>query len=469
MSAHINHLCQERYPIKYITAKQALTPEGWEENLQIGIGPDGTIAYVGPVKTENAQSIPLLLPSPSNLHSHSFQRAMAGLTEMRGPDPKDSFWTWRRLMYRFLDQFNPDHVETIAALVFMEMLEAGYSSVGEFHYLHHAPGGMAYAERPELCQRIVSAAETTGIGLTLLPVLYQQGGCDGRPLEGGQRRFENSVEQFAELFAGASRSIEASHADYVIGVAPHSLRAVSKEGLNAATDLCQNGPVHMHLAEQISEVEEVEAHLGARPVEWLLDKYNINERWCLVHCTQMNMEETVRLAESGAVAGLCPITESSLGDGIFNATTYLGAGGTFGVGSDSNVHVSLFDELETLEYSQRLRDHSRAALASGDRSTGRVLFGESLKGGAQALARNSGAIKTGMLADLMGIETDNQWLCGRAGDTFLDSLIFGGHARSCISNVWSAGRHVVKDGHHVERAGIINKYKNTIAELGSDI
>jgi len=454
--------------MKYITAKQALTPNGWRSDLQIGIGPDGKINYLGPEKSKTSHEISLILPAPVNLHSHTFQRAMAGLTEARGPDPKDSFWTWRNLLYRFLDRLGPDQVEAIATLAFMEMVEAGYCGVAEFHYLHHAPNGRPYSNLSELCQRIITAANTIGIGLTLLPVLYQYGGCDRRPLQGGQRRFGCDIDQFSRLVEGAKSELSASPADFGFGIAPHSLRAVDNEGLHAATNLCPTGPIHIHLAEQKAEVEEVRAHLHARPAEWLLDNHKVDENWCLIHCTQMNSAETLKVAKSNAVVGLCPITESNLGDGIFNGTKYLDAGGTIGVGSDSNIHISLFEELKTLEYSQRLRDRSRAALANENRSTGRVLFEEVLIGGARAANRNSGAIEIGMFADLIGIDTDNQWLCNRQGDGVLDSLIFNGHGQSCITDVWSAGRHVVKKGHHRQRNAIIQNFKQTIAELGND-
>jgi formimidoylglutamate deiminase len=452
--------------MKYVIAKQGLTENGWVQDIQIGVGPSGRIESLGPVNSGEGTQVDIALPAPANVHSHAFQRAMAGLTEARGPDPKDSFWTWRRLMYRFLDQLNPDQIEAIAALVFMEMLEAGYAAVAEFHYLHHAVGGTPYANLAELSERIVSAAETTGIGLTLLPVLYQFGGCDRRGLKGGQLRFSNDPERFARLHEGASAAITASRDDYRIGVAPHSLRAVDTEGLNAAIAMCPDGPIHMHLAEQVAEVEEVEAAMGARPTEWLLGEHDVDQRWCLIHCTQMTEAETLGLARSGAVAGLCPITESNLGDGIFNGTDYLGAGGKVGFGSDSNVHISLFDELRTLEYSQRLRDRSRAALATQAHSTGRVLISQGAAGGAQAIGRPSGVLAEGMLADIVGIDADNQWLCNRQGDFALDTLIFGGHGQGCITDVWSAGRHVVKAGRHCDRKRIIQSYKSAIGELG---
>lgn len=455
--------------MQVIHAKQALTPQGWQSDLEITIDANGRIVEVGEQRQSPTDRVALLLPAPLNLHSHAFQRAMAGLTEARGPDPSDSFWSWRRLMYKFLDQLSPDHVEAIAALVFMEMLEAGYGAVAEFHYLHHDVGGVPYSNLAEMSERIAAAAVQAGIGLTLLPVHYQFGGCDLRALNGGQRRFGNDPERFLRLHQGAVAAATAGPADFTAGMAPHSLRAVDPDGLAAILEQATSGPIHMHLAEQVAEVEEVLAHFRARPTEWLLANHKVDARWCLIHCTQMTQAETIALAGTGAVAGLCPLTESNLGDGIFNGTTYLGHGGTIGFGSDSNVHITLFEELKTLEYSQRLRDLSRAALATHNRSTGRVLFDAAAKGGAQAGGRNSGIIEAGVWADLLGLDDDNQWLCNRSGDATLDSLIFGGGGQASIRDVWSAGRHVVRQGLHFRREEIIDTFKTTMRQLETSV
>ncbi|MEL7374849.1 MAG: formimidoylglutamate deiminase, partial [Pseudomonadota bacterium] len=372
-------------------------------------------------------------------------------------------------MYRFLDQLTPDQIEVIAAQVFMEMLEAGYCAAVEFHYLHHGVGGVPYDNPSELSQRHVAAAQTVGIGLTHLPVLYQFGGCDGRTLEGGQRRFGSTSDSFAALYDGANAAVAGGPADFAIGVAPHSLRAVDAAGIDAALCLALSGPVHMHLSEQTAEIEEVQAHLGARPAEWLLGHYAIDARWCLIHCTHLTASETTQLANSGAIAGLCPITEANLGDGIFNGTGYLGAGGRIGFGSDSNVHIALFEELRTLEYSQRLRDRSRATLATPDVSTGRQLYDQAALGGAQAAGRFSGVFEVGAWADILGISTDNMWACGRSGDTLLDTLVFGGHGQDCITDVWSAGRHVVQSGRHVKREAISRRFQTTMSELANEL
>ena len=290
-------------------AETALTPTGWQQAVRVEIAADGRIAAVTPGAPAEGERHAILLPAPTNLHSHAFQRAMAGLTERRGPDPRDSFWTWRALMYRFLDRLTPDDVEAIAAFVQMEMLEAGYAAVAEFHYLHHAPGGAPYADPAEMSARIAAAAAATGIGLTLLPVLYQWGGCDRRPLAAGQDRFGSTPDAFAALHARAAAALAPLPPDTVLGIAPHSLRAVDPDGLAAILPLAPGGPVHIHAAEQVAEVEEVLAHRGARPVEWLLANAPVDRRWCLIHATQMLPAETAGLAASGATAGLCPITE----------------------------------------------------------------------------------------------------------------------------------------------------------------
>jgi len=447
-----------------IHASHALTPQGWVRDVCVAIS-NGQIAGITEGATPGAQSIDMLLPAPVNLHSHAFQRAMAGLTEARGDDPSDSFWTWRRLMYRFLDRLTPDQVQAIAAMVYVEMLEAGYGAVAEFHYLHHDIGGVAYGNIAEMAEHISAAANTSGVGLTLLPVLYMHGGCDGRALEGGQRRFGNDLESFTSLHTASAATLK--RPDDILGVAAHSLRAVPPDALEHLMRF--DGPIHMHLAEQTAEVEEVTAHLGNRPVSWLLDNAAVDERWCLIHCTQMTEAETKALAVTGAVAGLCPITESSLGDGIFNGTVFQSASGRYGVGSDSNIQVALWEELATLEYSQRLRDRSRAALATAERSTGRVLFDAVTQAGAQAAGRSSGAIAEGNLADLIAISTDNEILSGRTSDTVVDSLIFSGRGNACVTDVWSAGRHMVQNGRHIHRDAVVTEYKRVLQTLGSTI
>ena len=450
-----------------IHAEQALLPGGWARDVTVTlVGARIAGVLTGVPARPGDVTVDALLPAPANLHSHAFQRAMAGMTERRGPDAHVSFWTWRQLMFRFLDQLTPDDVQAITAFVQMQMLEAGFGAAVEFHYLHHAPGGVPYADRAEMAARIVAAAQETGIGLTLLPVLYQQGGCDGRALGPGQVRFGNDLDGFARLVEGAEAALTALPADAALGIAPHSLRAVTPQALAACVALRPGAPLHMHLAEQVAEVEEVAALHGARPVEWLLDNAAVDDRWCLIHCTQMLRTETLALAATGAVAGLCPVTESSLGDGIFDGVAWMQAGGRFGIGSDSNIRIGLTEELRTLDHSQRLRDRVRAALATPGHSTGRVLFEGAASGGAQAAGRHAGSIAEGRLADLVALDTGRVDLEGRAGDALLDAWIFAGDDRA-VAEVWSAGRHQVTGGRHIAHAGIEARYRAVIRRLKS--
>ncbi|GAB4522748.1 MAG: formimidoylglutamate deiminase [Roseibium sp.] len=447
-----------------VFAEKALLPGGWAENVAVTVGSDGRILAVDRDAAATGRSVGILLPAPVNLHSHAFQRAMAGMSERRGSEPRDSFWTWRQIMFRFLDALTPEDVEAIAAFVQMEMLEAGYAAVGEFHYLHHQPGGAPYDNLAEMSERIIAAASDTGIGLTHLPVHYQFGGCDRRPLASGQIRFGNDADRFQKLHDLTAKALQTLPNDAVLGVAPHSLRAVDHDGLKSAAALAGDSPLHMHLAEQIPEVDEVLAAWGRRPVEWLLAHHDVRENWCLIHCTQMTTAETEGLAKTGAVAGLCPITESSLGDGIFDGVNYVAAGGRFGVGSDSNIRIALSEELRTLEYSQRLRDTCRASVATRDRSTGRVLFDGAVAGGAQAAGRRSGRIEAGLYADLLALDGTAIDLEGREGDEILDAWIFAGDDRM-VTEVWSAGRHVVSGGNHVKGEAIRARYRATMASL----
>ncbi|TXH96870.1 MAG: formimidoylglutamate deiminase [Pseudorhodobacter sp.] len=445
-----------------IHAKTALLPSGWADDVAIEIA-GGRVGAVTVGAKPEGQGVDCLLPAPVNLHSHAFQRAMAGMTEYRSAG-QDSFWTWRTLMYRFLDRLSPEDVQAIAAMVMLEMAEAGYAAVAEFHYLHHAPGGAPYADIAEMSARIAAAAAETGLGLTHLPVLYERGGCDGRALTAGQLRFGNDPDRFARLWEGAAKALAHLPADTVLGVAPHSLRAASPAGIAAAAALNPATPLHIHVAEQLAEVTEVQAATGARPVEWLIGNTDLSPRWCLIHATQMEPHETEAMARSGAIAGLCPITEANLGDGIFDGARFQAHGGIYGVGSDSNVRISLSEELRLLEYSQRLGLKGRAMLADGDRSTGRVLYETAAKGGAVAGGRQAGQIAVGQWADLVALDCSGPDMAASRGDMLLDSFIFAGDDRM-VAEVWSAGRHIVTGGRHPGRAGIIARYKAAVARL----
>lgn len=450
-----------------IFANHALLPQGWARDVRIAVA-EGRImgATPGASPLPGDTRVQCLLPALSNLHSHSFQRAMAGMTEHRAAG-RDSFWTWRDLMYRFAATLTPDQVQAIAALVFMEIQEAGYAAVAEFHYLHHGPGGAAYANPAEMSARIFAAAAQTGIGLTHLPVFYSHGGAGGQALTPGQARFGCDADRFAALMA-AVRVTPGLPPDTHIGIAPHSLRATTPDGLALVLPLAKGGPVHIHVAEQPLEVTQTLGWLGARPVDWLLDNTPIDARWCAIHATHMTASETARLARSGAVAGLCPITEANLGDGPFNGPGWLAADGAFGVGSDSNVRIALAEELRTLEYSQRLRDLARNVMVTGTGSVGHALYIGAAAGAAQALGRASGAIAPGLWADLVAVDMDHPSLCALTPAQVLDGLVFAA-PDGIVTDLWSAGRHRVKGGRHVERDAVRANYRAAIKGLVSGL
>jgi formiminoglutamate deiminase len=447
-----------------IFAKAALLETGWAENvrLELALGViKGITQDAAPAAGDT--HVDTLLPALANLHSHSFQRAMAGRTEFRAAG-RDSFWTWRDLMYRFVNRITPEQLEAIAALVFVEMQEAGYASVGEFHYVHHQKGGAPYTDVAELSNRIFAAAAASGIGLTHLPVLYTYGGAGQLPLAEGQLRFGNGVDQFLALTEAARCNLSLLPADARMGIAPHSLRATSPADLARLLAARNGGPVHIHVAEQPKEVKDVEAWLGARPVEWLLNNARVSQDWCLIHATHMTEDETIRVANSGAVVGLCPITEANLGDGPFNGPLYLTNDGAFGIGSDSNVNISLTEELRTLEYSQRLRDLSRNVLVNDEGSVGQAIYLGAARGGARALGRDTGSIAVGRLADLVAIDRSAPALCALKRHQILDGLVFAAKD-SVVTDVWAAGRHNVRSGRHIARDVIVANYRKAIGAL----
>src|SRR5579863_2898134 len=374
----------------------ALLPGGWAKRVRISAA-EGRIDRIE-IDTDCAdgdERHAIGLPGMPNLHSHAFQRGLAGLTERRGPSD-DSFWTWRELMYQFVERIDPDELQALTALAYLEMLECGFTHVGEFHYLHHDRGGLPFADPGELSGRIAAAAVETGIGLTLLPTLYAHSGFGGREPTKRQRRFVNDRERF-EAIVESSRRIVRGLPGGVAGVAPHSLRAVSPEELSWLVQLAGNSVIHIHVAEQTQEVEDCIAWSGKRPIEWLLGNVALDERWCLVHATHGAEVELQAVARAGAVVGLCPITEANLGDGIFPARQYLQWQGRIGIGSDSNVLLDLAEELRLLEYSQRLAQHGRNVLApAAGASTGRALFTAALEGGARAL-RTDASLRAGAL------------------------------------------------------------------------
>ena len=456
-------------------AESALLADGWARDVRIEIGETGDVESVTPGAAPDGaeRAGGMVLPGMPNLHSHAFQRAMAGLGERAGAgadaNADDSFWTWRQVMYGFLARLTPADVEAIAAQLYVEMLLAGYTAVAEFHYLHHAPDGAPYDDPAEMSGRIAAAAESAGIGVTLLPVLYAAGGFGGQAPNPGQRRFLHDGDGFARLLD----TLFARHRDdrqVRVGMAPHSLRAAPPEVLRDALahlgSLDAEAPVHIHIAEQTKEVEDCVAWSGARPVEWLLANMPVDGRWCLVHATHMTETETERAAASGAVAGLCPTTEANLGDGLFPLARFLAAGGRIGVGSDSHISVSPVEELRWLEYGQRLTRQRRNIVrdAAGP-SVGAALYRAALAGGAQAAGRPVGCLAPGCRADLVVLDPDHPQIAGRADDVALDSFVFSGN-RNPVRHVMAGGAWLVRDGRHVRQAEIAARYLETVRKLG---
>lgn len=442
----------------------ALLPSGWANDVQVVITA-GAIAAVTPGVAPAAgdERHAIALPGLASLHSHAFQRGMAGLAELRG-DSTDTFWTWRETMYRFALAMTPDDVAAVATLLYVEMLEQGFTRVGEFHYLHHDRDGSHYADPAEMATRIAEASEASGIALTLLPSFYAHGSFGGAAPHDGQRRFICSVNQFAKLIA-ASRKAIANLPDANIGIAPHSLRAVAPDELTAIILLADGGPVHIHAAEQVKEVEDCLAWSGRRPVQWLLEHVPVDQRWCLIHATHTTNEEVNAFAKTGAVAGLCPITEASLGDGIFPAREFLDAGGLFGVGTDSNVLVGVADELRQLEYGQRLKHRARNVLSGGaGRSTGRTLFDDALAGGARALAQPIAGLTPGARADIVTLDAAHPSLAGRTRDAVIDGWIFAAGS-GAIDCVWAGGSKVVEGGQHQLRQAARERFNASVRRL----
>ena len=454
--------------VSSLFCSRALLPDGWAQDVRVQMD-SGTYSWIeqGVRPQPGDEPVDVLLPGIVNVHSHGFQRGMAGLTEYRGPEA-DNFWSWRELMYRFVGRMSPDDLEAITALAYVEMLEAGFTRVAEFHYVHHDVNGKLHANPAEMAVRVAAAADAAGIGLTLLPVFYAHSNFGGAPPAEGQKRFLSDLDGYAHLLEGSREAVRALP-DANVGVAPHSLRAVTPEQLQRVVELAgSQSPIHIHAAEQTKEVDDCLAWSGARPVQWLLDHVHVDSRWCLVHVTHMDADETTRLARSGAVAGFCPITEANLGDGIAPAAACLAAGGTFGIGTDSNVLISVNQELRQLEYSQRLRDRARNVLsAQSAHTTGRTLFAHAQRGGARAVGINTrgrGGIRERDVADCFSLKSDVPGLAQRNDDARLDAFVFAGGAGQ-VEHVWHAGRKVVSQGVHHARAGIEARYRAVVERL----
>jgi formimidoylglutamate deiminase len=428
-------------------AREAFLPTGWAPDVTLEIAPDGTITGVA-IGTEPGDAEIAggpVLPGMPNLHSHAFQRAMAGSAERRAAQD-DDFWSWREAMYALAARLEPDELRTIARGVYRAMLAAGYTAVAEFHYVHRDPRGAWYSDKAATSRALIEAARDAGIAICLLPALYAHSDAGGSPLHERQKRFAAEPDDVLEI-AASLRAEYANDADVVVGVCAHSLRAVTPHELRALIDGSpRDVPVHLHAAEQTREVDAVLAALGARPVQWLLANHDVDARWCLVHATQIDERERDALARSGAVAGLCPTTEANLGDGLFPLAPYLASGGALGIGSDSNVSISPVEELRWLEYGQRLVTRRRiVAAAEAGKSCGESLYAGAARGGAQACGVNAGALEPGRRADLIVLDERTEPLAGAPPGELLDRYVFASD-RAAPRDVMVRGRWRVRDG-----------------------
>ncbi len=456
-------------------AEHVYLPEGWRRNVLLQWDAQGSLVGITPdtqAPAGVARASGPVLPGMPNLHSHAFQRAMAGLTEYRagsGAVATDNFWSWRDLMYRFAARITPEGLAAIAQWLYIEMLKAGYTSVCEFHYVHHMQDGSRYANAAELAQRVVDAAGASGIGITMLPVLYQYAGFGAQAPRDDQRRFINTPDSLLALI-DTLRGARPEHGALRYGVAPHSLRAVSNDSLRALLNgldaMSPDAPVHIHIAEQTGEVDACVETEGARPVQWLLDRFEVDARWCLVHATHVDQHETSALAKSGAVAGLCLTTEANLGDGIFPAHDYLEQQGRIGIGSDSHIGVDWRAELRLLEYGQRLSRRQRNVLASAQmpRVADR-LFAASLEGGALATGRAVGALRQGARADFIVLDADHTSIAEHASEAWLSGIVFCEHGNTPIRDVYAGGAKVVDNGRHRDEDTAYAQYRAALAEL----
>ena len=444
----------------------ALTAKGWQEDVTVAVGPAGMIESVGQGTRGGHHIKGIAVPAVPNVHSHAHQRLMLGLAERAGPTA-DSFWTWRETMYGFALRLSPQDLHAVAAQAYVEMLKSGFSVVGEFQYLHHQPDGKPYANRAEMSLACLAAADEAGIAITLLPTLYAYGGFGGQAPGAGQRRFLNGADGFLEIYEALVKEAD-DHQLHRVGISPHSLRAVRPELLREVLQGIDSlSSIHIHVAEQTREVDDCLAFVGCRPVEMLLENFDVSERWTAIHATHMTAEETRRLATTGAIAGLCPTTEANLGDGIFPAVDFLQAEGAIAIGSDSHISVSPAEDLRMLEYSQRLRDRTRNALAGGPgQSTGRSLFEAACRGGATSMAQSVGAIAPRFRADIIVLDDDHPSLIGREHDAALDTWIFSA-GNALVKDVLVAGRHIIKDRHHPSEEVIARRFGAAVRRLSA--
>jgi formimidoylglutamate deiminase len=460
-----------------IFAKSILLADGWQENVLLEHDSNGVITKIKP-QTEKPTNFSgkviagPVIPGMVNNHSHAFQWAMAGLGEVSGEtsgSTKDSFWTWRKAMYGFVENIEPEDLNHIASALYMQMLKAGYTSVGEFHYLHHDKSGGFYENPAEMSMQIFEAGKNSGIDVTLLPVFYRYSGFGPQAPNDGQKRFLHSQDDYGRLLEQVH--LLSSEYNQSYGIAPHSLRAVDQSDLEFAVKKLRSqssdAPIHIHIAEQTKEVDDCVAHYGERPVEWLYNNLSPDDKWCLIHATHLTDCEVKSIADSKAVVSICTTTEANLGDGFFPMQDYKAKGGRWSVGSDSHISVSAVEELRWLEYQQRLREHSRTVLVDGaNSSTGRWLWTQAAEGGAQSLQQPVGKVAVGFKANFVELNLDSLVFTGKSQEQLLDAFIFNHQVdNDAIGSVWVRGNKVVEQGAHIAHDDIIKNFKQSMSRL----
>lgn len=449
-------------------AEKILIGSEWRSDVSLSIASNGKISGIEVGQDPKAERLNgIVIPGMVNCHSHAFQRALAGFSEFSG-STNNSFWSWRDIMYRFVAKITPEDAYVVAKLVYIEMLKAGYTSVGEFHYLHHQANGKPYENPAEMSQQLIEAASSVGIAITYLPVLYSYSNFGEMPAKHSQTRFVHSTETYLRLVEKIQQQYS-QNANFSLGIAPHSLRAVSGSQLRKVIPAIQmlnpDAPIHLHIAEQMQEVRDCQAHCGARPVDWLFDNFEVDSHWCLVHATHITELELTRVAQSGAVIGLCPTTEANLGDGIFPAQEFIDQGGRFAIGSDSHIAINVAEELRLLEYGQRLSKHQRAILTQQDcKSVGQFLYSKACQDGADAIAQNVGVIEIGKRADLVVLDAEKPSLYCKQDSFVLDAAIFAS-SQLPVKDVFVAGRRIVEAGFHPDEEAASKEYKKVLMRL----
>ncbi len=449
--------------IRYYQFRSLRQLNGLMSPAYAGVDADGSLKYLS-TQPPDSSAVEFVnghaLPGFQNAHSHAFQFAMAGHAEVHPKGTSDDFWSWREAMYACALSLDPDQMQDIAAMLYSEMLRKGYTSVAEFHYLHHDKDGRPYANLSEMGSRLVAAAKEAGINITLIPVFYQKGGF-GKDPEPRQRRFiSRTTDDYLKLFESSRASIQnQSHA--TLGFSVHSLRAVNDgDIIKTLSAVPVDLPFHIHAAEQLREVEDCLAHLKARPVEWILNHLPVNKRFHLVHCTHMTPQETQALAHSGAHAVLCPGTEGNLGDGIFRLTDFSLAKGHWSIGTDSHISLNPLEDMRWLDYGQRLLSHKRNTFDDG----AKALVTEAIFSGRRAMGRPSEEFfELNKPFDAV-VCKNNSSLAGVDVNSLLSRIVYTADSGDILGTIVN-GKWIVNDGAHARGEELRARFEKTMRQI----